>query len=110
MRGVGAPRVFYNRKTQVRVVVHGNDFAFAGVRRELVNVYGKMVELYDVKLRGIMGGGADEVRKIKILGRTMRWLAEGIENEADGTCVVWMKIRRRCGTSTMNPIMRGWAL
>ena len=30
-RGIGAPTVFFNLKTGVRVVVHGDDFTFAGV-------------------------------------------------------------------------------
>ena len=34
-RGRGAPTVFWNEKTAVRVVVHGDDFTFAGVRKEL---------------------------------------------------------------------------
>ena len=34
-RGIGAPTVFYNEKTQVRLVVHGDDFTFAGVKVEL---------------------------------------------------------------------------
>ena len=83
-RGIGAPTVFFNPKTKVRVVVHGDDFTFAGERRELEEVRGKMEEWYEVKVRGIMGSGEDEVKELTILGRTVRWTQEGLEYEADG--------------------------
>ena len=34
-RGRGAPTVFHNRATEVRVVVHGDDFTFSGTKVEL---------------------------------------------------------------------------
>ena len=82
-RGVGAPTVFYHQAMDVRVVVHGDDFTFSGVRRELEKVKAKMADWYDIKIRGIMGSGEEEVKVIKILGRTVRWTAEGIEYEGD---------------------------
>jgi len=84
IRGVGASTVFYNPVTEVRVVVHGDDFTFAGTKKELMRMHKKMEEWYDVKLRGVMGSAGDEVKEITILGRTVRWTTEGIEYEADG--------------------------
>jgi len=77
-RGIGAPTVFYNEVTNVRVVVHGDDFTFAGIREELEKMKVKLAEWYEIKMRGIMGSAADEVKAIKILGRTVRWTSEGL--------------------------------
>ena len=56
-RGKGAPTVFHNDKTQVRVAVHGDDFAFSGTKVELNRMRVKMEEWYDIKNRGMMGSG-----------------------------------------------------
>jgi hypothetical protein len=50
-RGIGAPTVFYNVATKVRVVAHGGDFAFTGVGGELEKIRAKMAEWYDIKMR-----------------------------------------------------------
>ena len=39
-RGVGAPAVFHNPRTGVRLVVHGDGFTFSGTRRELEVIMG----------------------------------------------------------------------
>ena len=83
-RGVGSPTVFFNAETEVRLVVHGDDFTFAGVRRELEKLSATMQEWYEVKVRGIMGSGEDEKKEMTILGRQLRWTVNGIEYEADG--------------------------
>ena len=43
-----------------------------------------MKEWYEIKDRGIMGSGGDEIKEVTILGRTLRWTEEGVEYEADG--------------------------
>ena len=40
VRGRAAPTVFYNKLTQVRVVVHGDDFTFCDLKEDLVVVQG----------------------------------------------------------------------
>ena len=84
-RGVGAPVVFHNPRTGVRLVVHGDDFTFSGTRRELEVIRERMKEWYEVKDRGIMGSGGDEIKEVEILGRRIRWTREGIEYEGDGS-------------------------
>jgi hypothetical protein len=42
-----------------------------------------MKEWYEIKDRGIMGSAVREIKEVVILGRTVRWTAEGIEYEAD---------------------------
>ena len=82
-RGIGAPTVFHNPRTGVRVVVHGDDFTFAGVREELEKVREKMKEWYEVKDRGIMGSEEGELKEVVILGRTVRWTRDGLDYEGD---------------------------
>ena len=46
-RGRAASTIFYHPKTQVRVVVHGDDLTFAGTGSELRKVEAKMHEWHD---------------------------------------------------------------
>ena len=48
-RGRQLPRYFYHSKTQVRVIVHGDDFTFAGTESE--QILAKMHEWCDIKVR-----------------------------------------------------------
>ena len=80
-RGRAASTIFYHPKTQKRVVVHGDDFTFAGTESELKKIEAKMHEWYDVKVRGILGSGKRDVHKIEILGRNLAWIEEGLEYE-----------------------------
>ena len=82
--GRGAPTVFYNEKTMVRVVVRGGDFTFSGTKVELDEMRKKMGERCDIKNRGMMGNEEGEIKGVTMLGRTTRWTQEGIEYEADG--------------------------
>ena len=81
-KGKGAPTVFFNAKTAVRLVVHGDDFTYSGTK-ELEKIKGKMREWYVIKDPGTMGIGKNEIKEVTILGRTVRWTAEGLEYEAD---------------------------
>ena len=76
-----APTTFYHPKPQVRVVVHGDDFTFAGTEPELKKIRAKMCEWYDVQVRGVLGSGKRDVREIEILGRKLTWTEEGLEYE-----------------------------
>ena len=83
MPGVASPVVFYNPTTGVRCVVHGDDFTFSGKRRQLEEMKKWMEDWCEIKFRGIMGGGQDEVKEREILGRRLRWTEGGLELEAD---------------------------
>ena len=80
-RGRAASTIFYHPKTQVRVVVHGDDITFAGTESELRKIEEKMHEWYDVKVRGILGSGKRDVHEIEILVRSLTWTEEGLEYE-----------------------------
>ena len=80
-RGRGASTIFYHPKTQVRVVVHGDDFTFAGTESDLKKIQAKICECYDVKVRGVLGSGKRDVHEIEISGRKLTWTEEGLEYE-----------------------------
>ena len=82
-RGKSAPTVFWNRSTGVKLVVHGDDFTFSGTRKEQEKMRRRMGEWYDIKDRGLMGSGKDEIKEVVILGRTVKWKETGITYESD---------------------------
>ena len=77
--GRAASTILHHLQTHVRVVVRGDDFAFAATKSELRKMRSRMCEWYDVKVRGILGTGKRDVRKIEILGTSVTWTEEGLE-------------------------------
>jgi hypothetical protein len=82
-RGRAAPTAFYNAKTQVRGVVHGDDFTFLGYEADLDRLTADMKSWYTLKVRGVLGPEAKDSKEIVILNRTVRWGHSGISYEAD---------------------------
>ena len=64
---------------QLRCVVHGDDFTFAGREEDLEWAANSMASWYQVKVRGILGPEAGDVDEIEIWGRRVRWTLAGIE-------------------------------
>ena len=83
LQGVASPVVFYNPVTGVRCVVHGDDFTFSGKHQDLVAIRKWMESWCEIKFRGIMGTGSEDVKEREILGRILRRTAGGLELEAD---------------------------
>ena len=69
--------------TRVRCVVFGDDFTFMGQDSELRKIRLAMKEWFEVRDRGIMGSGTDDIKEIVILGRKLRYREWGLEYEAD---------------------------
>ena len=87
-----ASTTLYHPKTQVRVVVHDDDFTFAGTEPELKKIQAKMCEWYDVQVRGVLGSGKRDVREIEMLGRKWTWTEEGLEYEcSDKHCQAFLE-------------------
>jgi hypothetical protein len=82
-RGKAAPTVFFNEGTEVRCVVHGDDFTFLGRASELCRIKGLMQEWYQVKVRAVLGDDPEDDKRISILNRTLVWGPEGLRYEAD---------------------------
>ncbi len=50
-RGLYNPVVFFNKATELRLVVHGDDFTFLGYENDLDEIEAKMSSWY-IKVRG----------------------------------------------------------
>ena len=57
VQGRAAPSCFFNKETGGRLVVHGDDFTFLAVEVELERMRRLMAEWYEIKFRGVLGGG-----------------------------------------------------
>ena len=79
--GRAAKTCFWNSETNMRCVVHGDDFTFMGRRGDLIEVKRQMMEWYDIKDRGMYG--FDKPGQVSILNRMIRWSETYIEYEAD---------------------------
>ena len=84
VRGRATPTTFYNREKDARCVVHGDDFTFLAEEEELQRMTKLMTEWYEIKVRAMMGPDAKDDKEVVILGRTVRWLEDRNEYEADG--------------------------
>ena len=69
LKGKAAPTVFVHKEKEVYLVVHGDDFTFLGEGRHLKEAIEMMKEWYDIKVRGILGGGENDSKEIDILNR-----------------------------------------
>ena len=83
VRGMSSGVVFYHPVKDISLAVHGDDFTFCGEKQDLIWIATKMEEWFEIKNRGILGNGKDEVKEIVLLGRILRWNDWGIEYEAD---------------------------
>jgi hypothetical protein len=83
VKGVSVPTSFYDESKELRCVVHGDDFTFLGWEEDLAEVVKHLEATYELKVRGIMGGGDDDCQEIRILGRRLTWKGDVMEYEAD---------------------------
>jgi hypothetical protein len=82
-QGRASPCCFQHSSRDLRCVVHGDDFVFAGPVGELNWARAMMAECFLTKVVGRLGGGAGEVRELRILNRIVRWADDGLRYEAD---------------------------
>ena len=75
--GIVAPTVMTNPETDVRLVVHGDDFTFLGPEEELRKLAEQMGQWYEIKVRGILGPDTGDDKEITILNRIVKWEKNG---------------------------------
>ena len=80
---MGCGVVFYHKGKNMSCVVHGDDFTFTGYEEDLMEMAEVMQKWFEIKVRGILGGDAEDLKEIIISGRTVRWCDWGIGYEAD---------------------------
>ena len=64
-------------------VVHGDDFVWEGIDEDLDWVRKVLEDKYELKNRGRLGFGPNDVRKIDMLGRVIELTHEGIAWQGD---------------------------
>ena len=82
-RGKSTPCIFYHKARNVRLSVHGDDFTLLGSDKELDWFRSAISKKFDVKFRGRLGPGSDDLKSIKVLNRIIEWTSAGITFEAD---------------------------
>jgi hypothetical protein len=73
--GTAAPTVFFNKETDGRCVVHGDDFTFLATEGEVRRMTKLMGEWYEIKVRGVLGGEQGDDEEVTILNRRLAWRA-----------------------------------
>ena len=86
-KGKAAVTCFWNAQTEVRLVVHGDDFTFLGPEDELVKMQELMESWYEIKVRGMVGTGGRCVKEMTILNRELQWEEDCLSYQADRTHV-----------------------
>ena len=72
-----------NVERDLRGVVHGDDFVLEGRDKDLDWVLEILSKVYELKNRGRLGFGPNDVRKIDILGRVVELTDQGIVWKGD---------------------------
>ena len=83
IRGIGTPCASHLRDRDVRVVVHGDDFAVLRYDEQLNWFRRETEKNIEVKFRGRIGPGNEDNESMRILNRVVEWTEEGINYEAD---------------------------
>jgi hypothetical protein len=82
-QGLSSPCCFYRQEKQLRCVVHGDDFMFAGSEAALSWVEAEMHERFLMKVVGKLGPGEEDTQELRVLNRVLRWTEKGVTYEAD---------------------------
>ena len=82
-RGMASPVSFYHEQKDVSLVVHGDDFTFAGEDGGLDWVEMLMKRWFEIKVRARLGPDKTDDKEATLLGRIIRWSSWGLSCEAD---------------------------
>ena len=77
------PVAFVHETRDMSGVVHGDDFVWEGIDEDLDWVQKLLEDKYELKNRGRLGFGPNDVRKIDMLGRVIELTHEGITWQGD---------------------------
>ena len=81
-KGEASPCVFYNPGTNIRILVHGDDFVAVGRRYKLDALQEQLESVYECKVQRI-GWQRGRAREARILGRVITLTEEGANIEPD---------------------------
>ena len=81
-RGVANPCLYYNHKTKISILVHGDDFVAVGDNKNIYHLQAELAKVYKSKSE-IVGTASGEVQEVRILNRVIRRDNTGYHIEAD---------------------------
>ena len=82
-RGTASPVVFWHEGRAMWCVVHDDDFSFVGYDLDLDFIVQVLESEYEIKVRGRLGPGPQDVREMDILGRILNYEECGCSWKAD---------------------------
>ena len=82
-QGVASSCCFFHGTRDLRCVVHGDGFVFAGNDADLAWVQQRMEESFLIKVIGKLGPVAGDLHEIRVLNRILLWGPDGVWYEAD---------------------------
>ena len=77
-RSRAAPTTFWDPRTDVRVVVWGDDLTMLGRRDDVNDVIRALSVHYEVVVRGVLGDEAADDKEVRILNRRVYLVDEGV--------------------------------
>ena len=83
MRGKSAPTVFWNPRSDARLVVWGDDFTVLGRDGDLREFRDELSKKYSVKVRAVLGPEPGDDKETRILNRKLTWGDSGLIYEGD---------------------------
>ena len=81
--GLASPCVFKHATRKIWLTVHGDDFSLLGSDADLDWFENKLQEEFEVKIRGRLGPGEEDMQSIRVLSRIIEWNPNGLWYEAD---------------------------
>ncbi len=82
VQGKANPCLFHNPRTDVSVMVHGDDFVAVGYEKTLKEARSALENKYKIKVE-TLGDGLECAREVRILNKVVRYTDAGVELEAD---------------------------
>ena len=82
-QGKACPCLFFHKKRNIIVSVHGDDFTVVGSKSDIDWFEMKLRETYECKCTGRLGPGPEDQKEMTVLNRVLRWTEKGLEYEAD---------------------------
>ena len=81
--GRASPCVFKHKTRRIWLTVHGDDITLLGSDADLGWFELNITEEFEVKVRGRLGPGEEDMKSIRILNRIIEWAKDGLWHEAD---------------------------
>ena len=81
--GIASPCVFKHKTRRLWLTVHGDGFTLLGSGEDLDWFEKEIKAKFEVKVRGRLGPGPDDLKSIRILNRIVEWTQDGLWYEAD---------------------------